>query len=155
MTLFKGAGVALITPFNEDETVNYDMLGILIDRQIEGHTDAIIVCGTTGENATMSEEEIRMHCASLSEGDEPMDPTVVNYISDLMISRKKSLGTKGLSARELEIISLSKDGLSDKQIADKLCLSPRTVSNHKYRIYGKLEVSGNSEMLAKAEELGL
>ena len=57
MTLFKGAGVALITPFNEDETVNYDMLGILIDRQIEGHTDAIIVCGTTGENATMSEEE--------------------------------------------------------------------------------------------------
>ena len=57
MTLFKGAGVALITPFNEDETVNYDMLGTLIDRQIEGHTDAIIVCGTTGEPATMSEEE--------------------------------------------------------------------------------------------------
>ena len=57
MTLFKGAGVALITPFNEDDTVNYDMLGTLIDRQIEGHTDAIVVCGTTGENATMSEEE--------------------------------------------------------------------------------------------------
>ena len=57
MTLFKGAGVALITPFNEDETVNYDMLGQLIDRQIEGHTDAIIVCGTTGEPVTMSEEE--------------------------------------------------------------------------------------------------
>ena len=57
MTLFKGAGVALITPFNDDDTVNYDMLGILIDRQIEGHTDAIVVCGTTGENATMSEEE--------------------------------------------------------------------------------------------------
>jgi len=57
MTLFKGAGVALITPFNEDETVNYDMLGTLIDRQIEGQTDAIIVCGTTGEPATMSEEE--------------------------------------------------------------------------------------------------
>ncbi len=57
MTLFKGAGVALITPFNEDETVNYDMLGTLIDRQIEGGTDAIIVCGTTGEPATMTEEE--------------------------------------------------------------------------------------------------
>ena len=57
MTLFKGAGVALITPFNDDDTVNYDMLGTLIDRQIEGHTDAIVVCGTTGENATMSEEE--------------------------------------------------------------------------------------------------
>jgi len=57
MTLFRGAGVALITPFNDDETVNYDMLGTLIDRQIEGGTDAIIVCGTTGEPATMSEEE--------------------------------------------------------------------------------------------------
>ncbi len=57
MTLFRGAGVALITPFNDDETVNYDMLGTLIDRQVEGGTDAIIVCGTTGEPATMSEEE--------------------------------------------------------------------------------------------------
>ncbi len=57
MTLFRGAGVALITPFNDDETVNYDMLGTLIDRQIEGGTDAIIVCGTTGEPATMTEEE--------------------------------------------------------------------------------------------------
>ena len=57
MTLFKGAGVALITPFNEDDTVNYDMLGTLIDRQIEGNTDAIVVCGTTGEPATMTEEE--------------------------------------------------------------------------------------------------
>lgn len=57
MALFKGAGVALITPFNEDLTVNYDMLGTLIERQIEGKTDAIIVCGTTGEPATMTEDE--------------------------------------------------------------------------------------------------
>ena len=49
MAIFKGAGVALITPFNEDETVNYDMLRELIERQIAGKTDAIIVCGTTGE----------------------------------------------------------------------------------------------------------
>lgn len=57
MAIFKGAGVALITPFNEDETVNYDMLGELIERQIAGKTDAIIVCGTTGEPATMTEDE--------------------------------------------------------------------------------------------------
>ena len=57
MTLFKGAGVALITPFNEDDTINFDMLGTLIDRQLAGKTDAIIVCGTTGEAATMTEEE--------------------------------------------------------------------------------------------------
>ena len=57
MALFKGAGVALITPFNEDLTVNYDMLGTLIERQIEEKTDAVIVCGTTGEPATMTEDE--------------------------------------------------------------------------------------------------
>ncbi len=57
MAIFKGAGVALITPFNEDETVNYYMLGELIERQIAGRTDAIIVCGTTGEPATMTEDE--------------------------------------------------------------------------------------------------
>lgn len=57
MALFTGAGVALITPFNEDNSVNYDMLKTLVDRQIDGGTDAIIVCGTTGEPATMTEEE--------------------------------------------------------------------------------------------------
>ena len=55
MTLFSGAGVALITPFHQDKSVNYEMLGRLIDRQIEGRTDALIICGTTGEPATMSE----------------------------------------------------------------------------------------------------
>ena len=57
MSLFKGAGVALITPFNEDNSVNYEMLRTLVRRQIDGGTDAIIVCGTTGEPATMTEEE--------------------------------------------------------------------------------------------------
>lgn len=57
MALFQGAGVALITPFHEDKSVNYEMLGTLIDRQIAGGTDAIIVCGTTGEPVTMSEAE--------------------------------------------------------------------------------------------------
>lgn len=57
MPLFTGAGVALITPFNEDNSVNYEMLKTLVDRQIDGGTDAIIVCGTTGEPATMTEDE--------------------------------------------------------------------------------------------------
>lgn len=57
MAIFQGAGVALITPFHEDKSVNYEMLGTLIDRQISEGTDALIICGTTGEPATMSEEE--------------------------------------------------------------------------------------------------
>ena len=55
--LFKGAGVALITPFNKDLSVNYDKLGELIEEQIAGGTDAIISMGTTGEAATLSHEE--------------------------------------------------------------------------------------------------
>lgn len=57
MEVFTGSGVALITPFYEDKQVNYEMLSILIDRQVNAHTDAIIICGTTGEPATLSLEE--------------------------------------------------------------------------------------------------
>lgn len=57
MSLFKGAGVALVTPFHEDKSVNYEELGRLIEYQISGGIDAIIVCGTTGEPVTMTEEE--------------------------------------------------------------------------------------------------
>lgn len=57
MAIFKGAGVALVTPFHEDESVNYEALEELLEMQIAGHTDAIIVCGTTGEPSTMTKEE--------------------------------------------------------------------------------------------------
>lgn len=56
-TIFTGAGIAIITPFNEDGTINFDCLGTMIDNQIENGTDAIIICGTTGEASTMSDEE--------------------------------------------------------------------------------------------------
>ena len=56
-TLFTGAGVAIVTPFNSDGTINFDKFGELIERQIENQTDAIIVCGTTGESAAMSHED--------------------------------------------------------------------------------------------------
>lgn len=57
MALFRGAGVALVTPFHEDGSVDYEKLAELVEAQIAGGTDAIIACGTTGEAATMSEEE--------------------------------------------------------------------------------------------------
>ncbi len=55
-TIFKGAGVAIITPFTEDG-INFDELGRVIEDQIAGGTDAIIITGTTGESATMTDEE--------------------------------------------------------------------------------------------------
>lgn len=57
MAIFKGAGVAIVTPFHADGTVNFEELEKLIDFQIENGTDAIIICGTTGEASTMTHEE--------------------------------------------------------------------------------------------------
>ena len=57
MSIFTGAGVALITPMYEDGSINYDEMGRIVDDQIANGTDAIIVCGTTGEASTMTHEE--------------------------------------------------------------------------------------------------
>ena len=57
MAIFKGAGVAIVTPFKPDGEVNYDEFGRQIDFQINNGTDAIIVCGTTGESACLTEDE--------------------------------------------------------------------------------------------------
>ncbi|MDE6775605.1 MAG: 4-hydroxy-tetrahydrodipicolinate synthase [Ruminococcus sp.] len=56
-TIFTGAAIAIITPMNADGSINYDVLGEMIDSQIENGTDAIVICGTTGEASTMTDEE--------------------------------------------------------------------------------------------------
>lgn len=56
-TVFTGSGVAIVTPMNEDFSINYEELGRLIDFQIDNCTDSIVICGTTGESTTMSDEE--------------------------------------------------------------------------------------------------
>ncbi len=57
MSIFTGAGVAIVTPMNQDGTVNYEVFKELVEEQIAGGTDSIIVCGTTGEASTLSHEE--------------------------------------------------------------------------------------------------
>ena len=56
-TIFTGAGVAIVTPMDDDGSINFDKLGELIDFNIDNGTDAIIICGTTGESATMTDQE--------------------------------------------------------------------------------------------------
>lgn len=65
MSIFTGAGVAIVTPFNGDESINYDKLDQLIDYHCNNGTDSIIICGTTGESATMSEKE-HMECVKFA-----------------------------------------------------------------------------------------
>ena len=61
MAIFTGSGVALVTPFHEDESINYDKLDEMLDYHCTHGTDSIIICGTTGESSTLSEEE-HMEC---------------------------------------------------------------------------------------------
>ncbi len=56
-TIFTGAAIAIITPMNADGSINYDELGELIDDQIKKGTDGIVICGTTGEASTMTDDE--------------------------------------------------------------------------------------------------
>ncbi len=57
MSLFTGSGVAIVTPFSENGEVNFPVLEKMIDFQIENGTDAIIICGTTGEASTLTDDE--------------------------------------------------------------------------------------------------
>ncbi len=57
MELFKGSGVAIVTPFTKDDKVDFATLGELLEYHVENKTDAIIICGTTGESATLNDKE--------------------------------------------------------------------------------------------------
>ena len=55
--IFTGSAVAIVTPMNDDGSVNYKSYENLLEFQISSGTDAIVVCGTTGESATLSDQE--------------------------------------------------------------------------------------------------
>lgn len=57
MEVFRGSGVAIVTPFKENGEINYELLGDLIEFQIENNTDSIIICGTTGESSTLNDHD--------------------------------------------------------------------------------------------------
>lgn len=102
MTLFQGAGVALVTPFHEDKSVNYEELTRLIEFQIANSTDAIIVTGTTGEPSTMTEEErfsVIAHTVNVVNGRVPVIAGSGGNCTEEVIACSKqceSLGVDGL-----------------------------------------------------------
>lgn len=75
MAIFKGSGVAIVTPMHGDGTVNYEQFDKLVEFQIAGGTDAVIVCGTTGESSTLTHEEhleVIEHCVKTVAGRVPV-----------------------------------------------------------------------------------
>lgn len=104
MAIFTGAGVAIVTPMHQDGKVNYEKLGELLEEQIAGGTDAIIICGTTGESATLDHEE---HLA------------VIRYAIDKVAKRIPVVAGTGSNCTETAIY-LSQE--AEKYGADALLL---------------------------------
>lgn len=102
MSIFKGSGVALITPFKNDLTVDYESLERMINYQIENETDAIIICGTTGEAPTLDDEEhlnVIKKCVEIVKGRIPVIAGTGsnNTMHAVMMSKKaEELGANGL-----------------------------------------------------------
>ena len=95
MAIFTGAGVAIVTPFNDDEerSINYDKLDALLDYHCNNGTDCIVICGTTGESATMTEEE-HMQCVKFAidrvKGRIPVQVLIV-HVQQLICLRRQQI----------------------------------------------------------------
>ncbi len=95
--LFRGVFTAIVTPFNEDESVDYSTLEKLIERQINSTVDGIVVCGTTGESPTLSHEEHR---------------EVINFVIKKVNKRVKVIAGTGSNCTR-EAIIMSKNAEQD------------------------------------------
>ena len=107
------------------------------------------------DSHSLDDEEIHNSVREIVSKGTSLSDDVSEYFYKLILHRKKNVDSSGLSERELEILRLCGQGLSTAKIAEILYISPRTVSNHKQSIYGKMGVKSMQEMLFKAKEAGL
>lgn len=104
--LFEGSGVALVTPFNEDLSINYDKLKELIHFHLENNTDAIILCGTTGESATLSIDEFKEIVSfTVKEVNQKIPVIVGSGSNNTSIAVKKSVIAQELGADGLLVVT--------------------------------------------------
>lgn len=107
-------------------------------------------------SSMQDKEAIRARCEELlGEDDSFVAEDIASYIVNLAEERAREVKKLGLTARELEIIRLSHEGLSNSGIAERLHVSVYTVKNHKQNIYLKMDVRSNAEMLKSASQLGI
>lgn len=104
--LFEGSGVALVTPFNEDLSINYDKIKELIHFHLENNTDAIILCGTTGESATLSIDEFKEIVSfTVKEVNKKIPVIVGSGSNNTSIAVKKSVIAQELGADGLLVVT--------------------------------------------------
>ncbi len=101
MAIFKGSGVAICTPFKKDGQVDFERFTEQIEYQIEGGTDAIIVCGTTGESSCLSHEEhtaVIRHCVEVVDRRVPVVAGAGSNCTDEAVFRSKEAEKAGADA---------------------------------------------------------
>ena len=175
MAIFKGAGVAIVTPFHEDGSINYEKFEELVEEQIAGGTDAIIVCGTTGEASTLTHEEhldLIRFCAEKVRGRVPVVAGTGSNCTKTAVylsTEAEKYGVDGLLVVTPYYNKATQNGLFEhfKQIADSVklpvilynvpgrtgCnLQPQTVvrlCTEVSNIVGIKEASGNISQVVK------
>lgn len=106
MLRIQGSIVAIVTPFNQDGSVNFSKLGELVDWQIQNGTDGIVALGTTGESATMTDEEDNAVCEYVLKRVNGRIPVIAGSGSNCTASMlDKSLRYQAMGAQGLLIIS--------------------------------------------------
>ncbi|MDE7341382.1 MAG: 4-hydroxy-tetrahydrodipicolinate synthase [Lachnospiraceae bacterium] len=179
MAIFKGAGVAIVTPFHEDGSVNFEKFAELVEFQIENGTDAIIVCGTTGESSTLTHEEhleVIKFCAETVKGRVPVIAGTGSNCTETAVylsTEAEKYGVDGLLLVSPYYNKATQKGLFEhyKKIADSVKLPiilynvpsrtgcnilPQTVvklCSEVHNIVGVKEASGNIAQITKLASL--
>ena len=180
MSIFTGAGVAIVTPMNQDGSVNFEKFKELIEFQIANGTDAIIVCGTTGEASTLSHEEhleVVKYCVDVVNKRIPVVAGTGSNCTDTAVYLSKeaeSYGVDGLLLVSPYYNKATQNGLYKhfKTVADAVKIpiilyniqgrtgvniAPATIArlcNDCENIVGVKEASGNISQVAKIASLG-
>ncbi len=179
MSVFKGAGVAIVTPMKANGEVNYEKFAELIEFQIAGGTDAIVVCGTTGEASTLSHEEhldVIKYCVEKVAGRVPVVAGTGSNCTETAIylsTEAEKMGVDGVLVVAPYYNKATQNGLYAhfKAIADAIKIPvilynvpgrtggnimPETVvrlCNDVENIVGVKEASGNISQVAKLASL--
>ena len=147
----RGSLVALVTPFNEDGSVNFEKLGELIDFHLENETDALVILGTTGESSTMSHEEDNAVCEYTVKRVVGRIPVICGSGSnDTRTMLEKSLAFERLGADGLLIITPYYNKANEEGIYRHFASEANVARLSKHpNIIGIKEASGNISYAAK------
>lgn len=126
-------------------------------RDLKNPTTAMAgeIAKLSAEASSLSPDEIRQRCTHLASRAEEINSGVAEYVGEVLIKRSENIALTGLTQREIQVIRLSAEGLRVSEIADRINLSVHTVNTHRQHIYAKMDVRNVSDMLRKANELGI